>query len=79
MSDIVPKAQKNENLNEVFLLFRDYVELFFSLVINVRVDGSGHAESRQNVFDDFICSAVERMDCFSFVVMLEGGVMHGAK
>ena len=28
----------------------------------VRVDGSGHAESIQNVFDDFICSEVERID-----------------
>ena len=31
-------------------------------VLFVRVDGSGHAESIQNVFDDFICSEFERMD-----------------
>ena len=45
--------------------------------LSVRVYGSGHAGSRQNVFDDFICSEVERMDCLSFVVMQKGGAMHG--
>ena len=30
--------------------------------LDVRIDGSGQAESIQNVFDDFICSEVERMD-----------------
>ena len=45
----------------------------------VRIDGSGHAGSKQNVFDDFICLEVERMDCLSFIVMQEGGAMHGRK
>ena len=55
------------------------------VVVSVRVDGGGHVGSIQNVFDDFICSEIERIDgdelwaCLSFVVMLEGGAMHGAK
>ena len=52
---------------------------------SVRVDGCGHAGIIQNVFNDFICSEVERIDgdelwtCLSFIVMQEGGAMHGAK
>ena len=53
--------------------------LLFVFSLFVRVYGSGHAGSRQNAFDDFICSEVERMDCLSFVVMQEGGAMHGRK
>ena len=51
----------------------------------VRVDGCGHAGSIQNVFNDFICSKVEKIDgdelwaCLSFIIMQEGGIMHGAK
>ena len=55
------------------------------MVVSVRVDRYGHAGSIQNVFDDFVCSEVERIDgdelwvCLSFVVILEGGAMHGAE
>ena len=43
---------------------------------------SGQAGTMQNVVSDFICSEVERIDCelcFSFMVVQEGGAMHGEK
>ena len=36
----------------------------------VGVDGSGHAESIQNVLDDFICSEVERMDWKDWLIWI---------
>ena len=57
----------------------------FKYCVTVRVGGCGHAGSIQNVFNDFICLEVERIDgdelwiCLSFIVMQEGGAMHGAK
>ena len=46
---------------------------------------SGYAGRIQNAFSDFICSEAERIDsdelwaCFSFIILQEGGAMHGTK